>query len=401
MMKPALKIGSLFLAVLMAASAVFASGCSFNKEWSYKTSEKELAIGVYIYALDAAFQQAQTKAKELEDYDATNDKWLDLEITDDDGNTAVARQWIKDQAQKTCLEYLAVEKALADEGASVSEADQQAADEQAKTYWDVGQYANYGYIMPMSKELEPYGVSFDSFRYCTAQYSANYSTLFAALYEEGGSQAVSAEELQKFMEESYVSYTYFSVPLYEASTDEAGESVNVAYSDDKVKELTDELEGYAKDIDGGKAYADVIADYMERNSVENDPSVDNTEQLDSFSMGDELKEAVEKLGSEKATTVKVGEGDTATLYLVYKKDIVSAAKDYLESESNRAGVLNTMKSDDFKKFIDDAVEKLEYEKSSAVDGYDPKMFFVAENPTTAAATEAAAEEDADTESAAE
>ena len=67
-MKPTVKIGSFFLAAVMALSAVLTTGCSLNKEWSYRTSEKELAIGVYIYCLDVAFQQAQTKAKELEDY---------------------------------------------------------------------------------------------------------------------------------------------------------------------------------------------------------------------------------------------------------------------------------------------------------------------------------------------
>ena len=218
-MKPTVKIGSLLLAVVMALSAVFATGCSMSKEWSYKTSDKELAIGVYIYCLDLAYQQAQTKAKELDDYDGTNDKWLDLEITDDDGNTAVAREWIKDDAQKKCLNFLAVEKGMKDEGASVDEATQQAADEQAKTYWNVGQYANYGYIMPMSKELEPYGISFDSFRYCTSQYSVNYSALFAKLYGEGGSQEVSDSELEEYFIENYVDYSYIPVQLYEASTD--------------------------------------------------------------------------------------------------------------------------------------------------------------------------------------
>ena len=42
-----------------------------------------------------------------------------------------------------------------------------------------------------------------------------------------------------------------------------------------------------------------------------------------------------------------------------------------------------------KKTADD----LDYEKNSAVDGYDPKMFFVAEVPTTAAETTASAEEE--------
>ena len=94
-MKPTVKIGSLLLAVVMALSAAFATGCSMSKEWSYKTSDKELAIGVYIYCLDLAYQQAQTKAKELDDYDGTNDKWLDLEITDE-GDPAGCRRAGKD-----------------------------------------------------------------------------------------------------------------------------------------------------------------------------------------------------------------------------------------------------------------------------------------------------------------
>ncbi|MBQ4214300.1 MAG: hypothetical protein II673_03925 [Ruminococcus sp.] len=392
-MKPTVKIGSLLLAVVMALSAVLATGCSMGKEWSYKTSDKELAIGVYIYCLDLAYQQAQTKAKELDDYDGTNDKWLDLEITDDDGNTAVARQWIKDDAQKKCLNFLAVEKGMKDEGASVDEATQQAADEQAKTYWNVGQYANYGYIMPMSKELEPYGISYDSFRYCTSQYSVNYSALFAKLYGEGGSQEVSDSELEDYFIENYVDYSYIPVQLYEASTDEAGESTNVALSDEKISEYTSELEGYVKDINDGKSYDDVVSAYTEKHELSQSPAVDNTEQLESVSAGDQIKDALKDLGNNKAVTVKVGEGDTGMLYLVYKRNSADSAKDYLESETNRAGVLNTMKKDDFEDYLKKIVEDLDYEKNSAVDGYDPKMFFVAEQPTTAAEETTSAEEE--------
>ena len=81
------------------------------------------------------------------------------------------------------------------------------------------------------------------------------------------------------------------------------------------------------------------------------------------------------------------------LYLVYKRNSADSAKDYLESETNRAGVLNTMKKDDFEDYIKKTADDLDYEKNSAVDGYDPKMFFVAEVPTTAAETTASAEEE--------
>ena len=336
-MKQAVKIGSLLLAILMVFTAVFASGCSLQKQWSYKTSDKELAIGVYIYNLDVAYQQALEYAKKLDDYDGTNDKWLDLEITDDDGTTAVARQWMKDKAEELTLTALAVEKGLKDEGATVDSATLQAADEQAKTNWNVGPYANYGYVMPMSKELEPHGVSFDSYKYAAFEVPAMQQVLFNTLYEKGGSQEVSDAELEKFFNENYVDYGYLSANLYESSTDEAGTTNNVALSEDAVKQITDKFDGMVKDINSGKA-----------------------------------------------ATVKVGEGDSAMIYLVYKKDINAIAKDYLESASNRSEVLTNMKTDDFKTYIKDLIKELKFEKNAAVDSYDPKMFFVAEKPTTTA-----------------
>ena len=383
-MKQAVKIGSLLLAILMVFTAVFASGCSLQKQWSYKTSDKELAIGVYIYNLDVAYQQALEYAKKLDDYDGTNDKWLDLEITDDDGTTAVARQWMKDKAEELTLTALAVEKGLKDEGATVDSATLQAADEQAKTNWNVGPYANYGYVMPMSKELEPHGVSFDSYKYAAFEGPAMQQVLFNTLYEKGGSQEVSDAELEKFFSENYVDYAYLSANLYESSTDEAGTTNNVALSEDAVKQITDKFDGMVKDINSGKAFDDVSKAYTEAEGLSSDSVVNNTELLKNFSAGDELKVEIEKLDSGKAATVKVGEGDSAMIYLVYKKDINAIAKDYLESASNRSEVLTNMKTDDFKTYIKDLIKELKYEKNAAVDSYDPKMFFVAEKPTTTA-----------------
>ena len=383
-MKQAVKIGSLLLAILMVFSAVFASGCSLQKQWSYKTSDKELAIGVYIYNLDVAYQQALEYAKKLDDYDGTNDKWLDLEITDDDGTTAVARQWMKDKAEELTLTALAVEKGLKDEGATVDSATLQAADEQAKTNWNVGPYANYGYVMPMSKELEPHGVSFDSYKYAASEVPAMQQVLFNTLYEKGGSQEVSDAELEKFFNENYVDYGYLSANLYESSTDEAGTTNNVALSEDAIKQITDKFDGMVKDLNSGKAFDDVTKAYTEAEGLSTDSVVNNTELLKNFSAGDELKVEIEKLDSGKAATVKVGEGDSAMIYLVYKKDITAIAKDYLESASNRSEVLTNMKTDDFKTYIKDLIKELKYEKNAAVDSYDPKMFFVAEKPTTTA-----------------
>lgn len=388
-MKPIMKISSFLLAVMMLFTALMAAGCtpiSLNKEWSYKSDVKTLDIGVYIYSLDTAYQQALTYAKELEDYDETKDTWLDMEITDDDGNKEVASKWIKEQADKMCLSYLVLEEQLKAENVKIDEATLASADEQAETYWNVGQYADYGYVMPMSEDLIPYGISLDSFKYCTTQYSTKYQALFNAIYGKGGSKEVADSDLEKYFTENFVDYSYFSVNLYSSSADETGTSTtNTALSESEAKKLTDEIDGYAKDINNGKSYEDVMSEYMQANNVTTDPSTSNVETLEASSMGDELKDAVKKLDSEKATTLKVGTGESAVYYLIYKRDINNDIDDYAKNETNRPQVLSAMKSEEYADYIDGLAKDLKYEKNESVlNQYEPKMFFVATVPTTSA-----------------
>ena len=388
-MKPNVKIGSFLLAVVMIISTLLVAGCtpiSLNKEWSYKTADEELAIGVYIYSLDVAYNQAMTYAQKLEDYDASKSDWLDKEITDDDGDKMIAKDWIKAEAKTMCLSYLVVDAQLKEMGIDVGEATLDSAKAQAETYWNVGQYADMGYVMPMSKDLEPFGISFDSFAYCSTLYSVKYSALFDATYNVGGTKEVSDADLSKFFTDKYSDYSYVSVNLYESTTDEAGSSKNVALSDAEVKKLTAEFDAYAKDLNGGKSYGDIITEYMKANNITTDPSTSNIEQLENTSIGEELKKAVEGLGNNKATTVKVGEADSAIYYLVYKRDINETAKTYFTNTDNRNSVLSAMKSEEFADFIEGLTKDFKCEENtSVIEKYDPKMFFVAVEPTTAAA----------------
>lgn len=394
-MKPNVKIGSFLLAVMMIFSTLLVAGCtpiSLNKEWSYKTADQELAIGVYIYSLDVAYQQAQTYASELEDYDATKSDWLDMEITDDDGDKMVAKEWIKAEAKTMCLSYLVLDAQLKAQGVEVGEATLDSAEAQAETYWNVGQYADMGYVMPMSADLEPFGISFDSFAYCTTLYSVKYEALFDAIYNVGGTKAVSDADLTTYFTDNYTDYSYITVDLYGSTTDEAGTTTSVALPDEEVKALTAEFDSYVTDLNNGKSYEDVINAYMTANELTADPSTSNIEQLENSSIGDELKTAVEGLNGNKATTIKVGDDDTAVYYLIYKRDIKETATDYLAETANRDSVLGAMKSEEFADYIEGLTKELEYEENtSVINKYDPKMFFVATEPTTAASDEETAE----------
>lgn len=383
-MRSAIKISSLLLAVVMLVSTILVSGCSFKPEWSYKTSEKELAIGVYILAMRSAYTTAEEKAKKLEDYDSTSDSWLDMEITDDDGNTEVARTWIKNKAEEQCLEYLAVEKGLSDSGTTIDEATLDEAEKQAKSAWEVGQQTMYGQMPAAKKSLEKYGVSLASYTYVVADAHQNEDAFFDYLYSAGGPKAVSDAELTKYVQDNYVDYSYVSVPLYTSQQTEGSQQqpTSTAMSAEEKKKINDKFNEYVKAINEGKSYDDVVSEYMKESGLTESPSKDNIEYKDEFSAGDQVKAAYEKLQPGKVAVVTVGEDPNATLYLVYKKDIKSEAAKYVSE--NRETVLHKAKDKDFKDYLKKLVGDLDYEKSSAVDGYDPKMFFEPVQPTTAA-----------------
>lgn len=382
-MRSAIKISSLLLAVVMLVSAIFVSGCSFAPEWSYKTSEKELAIGVYICALRSAYSKAETKAKELEDYDSSKDSWLDMEITDDDGNTEVARTWIKQKAEEQCLEYLVIENELKSTGATTDSAKMDEARAQAKTSWEVGQQTMYGQMPAAKTSLEKYGVSLDSYTYVVADAPQNEETLFDFLYSSEGPKAVADDELVKYVQDNYVDYAYISVPLYNSQQAEGEQqATSTAKSDEEKKKINDQINGYAKSINEGKSYDDVISEYMKESGLTESPSKDNIEFKDDFSAGEQIKAAYDKLTPGKAAVVTVGEDPNASVYLVYKKDIKSDAAKYVSE--NRDTVLHKAKEKDFEDYLKKLAENLDYEKSSAVDKYDPKMFFEPVETTKAA-----------------
>ena len=121
---------------------------------------------------------------------------------------------------------------------------------------------------------------------------------------------------------------------------------------------------------------------MKESGLTESPSKDNIEFKDDFSAGEQIKAAYDKLTPGKAAVVTVGEDPNASVYLVYKKDIKSDAAKYVSE--NRDTVLHKAKEKDFEDYLKKLAESLDYEKSSAVDKYDPKMFFEPVETTKAA-----------------
>lgn len=385
-MKHFAKVTAFLLAVIMIVFSVGCTPISLNAEWSYRYNDDELPIGVYIYSLYQAYSQAQGFAQSNENY--TSDKsFMDLEITDDEDNKMIAKDWILQEADKITKSILVINDELAKLGVDVDQTSLDEARNTAETVWNVGAYADYGYFDPMSAILEPYGISFDSFYISSYGAMAKQAALFDALYNIGGSMEVSDEELTKYFTENYTDYKFFAVDLYTTTTDETGNSTSTAFTEDEIKAVEAELNGYVNNIQQGYTYDDVVKAYMDKNSVTTNPTQQATEILDNSSIGDEIKNKLAEMTEGTATTLKVGDGENAQLYFIYKGKIADQTEAYIGDATKRTSILSNMKSEDFNAYIDGLVETIEPEINTAqVDRYDPNMFFVPVEPTTAATT---------------
>ena len=372
--------------ILVCIIALSTAACSLTPQWSYKTDDKELAIGVYIYALYSAYQQAESFAQETEGYDSEagtyngDESFLKVEITDDDGVTATADQWITTEADKTVRTLLAVEQEFKRLGATVDEATMQNYEASAKEYWDYGPYYSmYGeqYLSPYADIFEPLGVSYESFEYFYTA-SAKQQAVFDALYAVDGEKAVSDKELTKYFEDNYTSYTYFNSNLYENVEEEledgTTQSSSVAFSDAEIAEFKSEYQGYVDSVNAGADVADVIDQFMAKNSLESDPSTSGVEIMSESTIGDDLVKIIEKLDDNKAAREVIGEGDTQSIYFLYKEAIANQTKNYIGDEANRDSVLQSYKGTEFEEYIDEIAANLELSVNSAVKKYTPAMF---------------------------
>ena len=399
-MKPFFKVVAALMAVILVASAAGCVPVSLTKDWAYKYSDKtlskEYAVGMYIYSLYQAYGEAKTYAEKVKGY-KENEPFTDLKITDDKGKKAVAKDWIKNKAEETMLGIVALDYLCKKNGVKVDKAALKSARATAKDSWEMGPYASYGYYQPIKDQVEKYGVSLESFTYIAGDSGVKQEALFNKLYSKGGSQEVSDKELTDFFLKNYVDYSYIPVHLYKSSTDASGNNKSEKFKADKIKKIKKELEKLANDISSGKATFEEAAkkcekDYATASADEVKGTVSTKEELESNNA--DIAKAIDKMSNGKAKLVVVGEnGDSPTAYIAVKNDINKDIDSYIKSDTNRASVLQKMKSEDLKELLTKTGKDLKKSKSltvneGAINKYQPEMFYEKPQETTAAAAEA-------------
>ena len=356
-MKNMKKLLAVLFAVLMIVSLTACSKApkTASAQWSYKTEDKEYAIGVHIYSLISAYNQAYSVISEAQgdDFDAQA-SILDFESSfDETGEVYLCKDWIVKEADYITRNIIVIDALMKEYGIELDEAVEASALEQAKKDWELGpyyeEYLSYGYAAtPYKTIFEPCGISFESFYEATYLASIKQNAIFDKLYNKGGVKEVAEADMNKFFEDNYSSYSYFTVNLYESSVDSTtNETVNTPLADDKIAEIKEELDLYVGMIENDIPFTDVSAVYTAYANLEYNPAVSNVENLDNTSLPEEVADVIKGLKDGEAKVAYFGEEDTQMAYFIYKKPVTSETKSYVADETNYDALLKEMKNEEY------------------------------------------------------
>ena len=215
--------------VLVFVMVLSLTACHKKDEVAISLGEHKITSAVYLTALISAEQEARNIA-----YDNASANKQTLSTDEDyykqtiDGKDFVT--YVKDTAIELCKQYLALDKLLAEGKYKLSDEVKAETDQMADYYWN-----SYG----LGQLYTANGISYNSYKQ-TVLYSMMADEYFLSIYGEGGSKAVSKEDIKTALNDNYV----LAYALEGALSSEMKE--------DEVKKLKDEFAGYKKEIETGK-----------------------------------------------------------------------------------------------------------------------------------------------------
>lgn len=232
------------IAVLLTSAAVLlsATGCGTGKNtsWAARYEDYEASAGIFIYYEMSAYYQAVNQAAgENENLDKTDVKAL--KATQIDGKDMLT--WIQDEATDSLRKYLAVQAEFDNRGLELSQDEISEINSAVESSW--GYYGSY---------YEQNGIGKESFKKIT-ELSYKSAALFKSYYDEGGTDAVPKEDVEKYYDENYARVKYIAMELKDAD----GNSLD----DDGKAEIKAMADDYVERANNGENFDDLIAEYSE------------------------------------------------------------------------------------------------------------------------------------------
>lgn len=367
-------------AVSAAVIALTLSGCG-DRGSLMTVDGTEIRNGVYINYLLNAVSSAQTKVNE--ESNANSEDSTDSESETDFWTSAIdgkdVSEWIKEDAMESVREHIGVQRLCEQLNIELTDEELSEINTQCDKSWDsVDIYAKYIYgFDTLGGMYEARGISLDSYKEI-ALVSALRNKLFMHYYGEGGEQAVSDDDYNKFVNENFAAIRIMALPY----TDYSGDALD---NESDIQAVKDKARDYADQLNNGERYETVRYLYelakaqdVARKSAKSSYTEDNADglSLDEYiekaaeeatytvpDSADTYNEVLEKENSDYNTEVtdfimsiardsKAQVFDSAeakTSYVVVRMEM-SALSNW--DETNHEGVLYQMRKDAFKELLE-------------------------------------------------
>ncbi len=344
-MKTFKRIIALCLAVLMTLSL---SACIHKKnEIAVTVDSIEFTSAYYMCSLINAKLEAETKVyadlsaeEQTSEIDYFSKKVDDMSFTD----------WVEDRAIESLKEIAAYKILCKENDLELTDEQKSEAEQMLSYYWD-----SYGY----STYFEPNGVSRETYgKYVEDAYYAEL--YFDFLYGKEGTKAVSTEDVNKEITESYILADVISV-TYDTDADDTAKASDKAV-----------LEDYASQIKSGKStFIDVYKSYYgiedtteteETAETEETEETDEVEPINTYATilgADDTSFASDDYATYKGYEIDVAQvvedSDKTQASLVIKRDITKDQyfMDYLDSYAR-----HSIKDEEFESEIEAYAENL-------------------------------------------
>lgn len=349
------KILALFMAATLMLS--MASCTTADTSWVFEIDGHKITSGEYILQTMFATQEMM----EHEDY---NPEVKDIEKQIIDSKSGV--EWVREKAEQTSREYVAVERKFKELGLSFGEKENNIVDTNIKNAWS--QFATL---------YQSNYVAEDTVKRAYAN-SQKATMIFDKMYRTGGVEEVSTEVLQKHFEEKFAFVNIFSIPLKTPAEGEE-ELTEEQKADNKV--IEERALQYAESINRDKKTYNEVFDKYRRDelgedydeSAEENKIQDDMETAQFVKSDSEYpsKHVIDTIFNEmKTDEVAAVISDEFANYIVVRYAIDKREDNFSRMEET---LLSDLKGEDFLKMIEELGTTYDIIKNEAsIKRYDPK-----------------------------
>lgn len=337
-------------AFLTAAAMTAALASCADTSYVVTADGDNINAGVYI---DYMFNTMQNQIY-IWQYSGVTENFFDQTV---DGKNFA--DYLSDTALDSTKRFAAVEKLFKDAGLKVSSEDMKAINNSINDSWE-----------SLSKLYEKEGISKDSLKKVSVN-AKKEEMLFDYYYGTGGTEAVSKETLQQYMNDNYLRYKAITINKSTAEDDAAKQSEN-----EEKKALFEKYKGLAEGVKFDE-FDEIIHQYEEETAVTDD--AEGTDDVGGGE-GDDSSAADESSVDESSSDESSSAADSS------EADDSSSEADDSSGDSESSSQLESFEaadeasSDDVIEIDDSAIDISDVETTGATDPDDADGAEEAEDP---------------------